>query len=102
LYRQAPPAPADPAAARDDTVNAQPLCRRLLAIKGALDDLPRQAQRLARWRARSIEMRRPPRASPLRLGAPPGRRGRSTHEVHEILEECHRLARNVPAIPNTS
>jgi hypothetical protein len=101
LFRQAQPAPAAPAPRKDDTVNAEPLCRRLAAIKGALEDLPRQAKRLARWQARPIAARRPKLASPLRLGPPPGRRKRPTHEVHEILKECHWLARNVP-VPNTS
>jgi hypothetical protein len=101
LFRQPQPAPAAPAPKKDDTVNARPLCRRLAAIKGALEDLPRQARRLARWRARPMETRRPKLAAPLRLGAPPGRRIRPTHEVHAILKECHWLARNVP-VPNTS
>ena len=101
LFRQPQPAPAAPAAQEDDTVNAEPLCRRLAALKGALEDLPRQARRLARWRARPIEARRPRLATPLRLGSPPGRRKRPTHEVHEILNECHWLARTVP-VPNSS
>jgi hypothetical protein len=98
LFRQPQPAPA---AEEDDTVNAKPLCRRLAALKGALEDLPRQARRLARWRARPIEARRPRLATPLRLGSPPGRRRRPTHEVHEILNECHWLARTVP-VANSS
>jgi hypothetical protein len=98
LFRQPQPAPASQ---QDDTVNAEPLCRRLAAIKGALEDLPRQARRLARWRARPIEARRPRLATPLRLGSPPGRRSRPSHEVHEILNECHWLARTVP-VPNSS
>ena len=101
LFRQPEPVPTAAAAEKDDTVNAKPLCRRLAAIKGALEDLPRQARRLARWRARPMEARRPRLAAPLRLGAPPGRRKRPTHEVHEILKECHWLARNVP-VPDTS
>jgi hypothetical protein len=101
LFRQPQPAPAAPAPKKDDTVNAKPLCRRLAAIKRALDDLPHQARRFARWRARPIEARRPRLATPLRLGAPPGRRSRPTHEVHEILKECHWLARTVP-LPEAS
>jgi hypothetical protein len=101
LFRQPQPAPTAPASDEDDTVNAKPLCRRLAAIKRALEDLPRQARRLARWRARPIEARRPRLATPLRLGSPPGRRSRPTHEVHEILNECHWLARTVP-VPETS
>ena len=101
LFRQPQPAPAAPPPQKDDTVNAKPLCRRLAAIKLALDDLPRQARRYARWRARPFEARRPRLASPLRSGRPPGRRSRPSHEVHEILKECHWLARTVPA-PNTT
>ena len=79
----------------DGTVNAGPLCRRLFAIMRALEDLPRQAKRLARWRAQPIEERRPQLWTPLRIGRPPGFRQRQTHEVDEILRECHWLARNV-------
>jgi hypothetical protein len=85
----------------DDTVNAIPLCRRLAAIKRALEDLPRQARRFARWRARPIEARRPQLLTPLRRGPPPGHRKRQTHEVDEILARCHWLARTAPE-PNTS
>ena len=94
----AAPAPEVDETVEDDTVNAGPLCRRLFAIIGALEDLPRQAKRLARWRARPIEERRPQLSTPLRVGRPPGHRQRQTHEVDEILAECHWLARNVPAL----
>jgi hypothetical protein len=86
----------------DDTVNAGPLIRRLLAIKSALEDIPRQAERLAHWRARPVEERRPQRSSPLRIGRPPGFRQRAKHEVDEILKECHWLARNVEPQLDTS
>ena len=69
----APPAPDEEDTVADDTVNAIPLCRRLAAIKGALEDLPRQARRYARWRARPVDLRRPRLSTPLRLGPPPGR-----------------------------
>lgn len=106
LFRQHEPAPAAPTleehdCVEDNTVNAKPLCRRLAAIKSALEDLPRQARRFARWQARPIEARRPRLVTPLRLGWPPGRRGKPTHEVHEILNECHWLARSVP-VPDSS
>jgi hypothetical protein len=102
----APPAPvvqeAD-ATVDDGTVNARHLCRRLFAIVDALEDIPRQAMRLARWRSRPVEERRPPRSSPLRSGRPPGHRKRHIHEVDEILKECHWLARNVePPLDDTS
>jgi hypothetical protein len=108
LFRQPPPAarapvpaPEEEDAIDDGTVNAMPLCRRLAAIKLALEDLPRQARRFARWRARPIEERRPRLETPLRVGRPPGFRKRQTHEVDEILAECHWLARNVQP-PDTS
>ena len=95
----AAPAPAPtPAPEKDDTVNAGPLCRRLVALMRALEDLQGQAKRLARWRARPVAERRPHLTSPIRVGRPPGFRKRQTHEVDEILMECHWLARNVPAL----
>ena len=90
------PAPAAAAPEDDGTVNATPLCRRLAAIRVALQDLPRQARRYARWRARPIAMRRPPLAASLRPGPPPGLRKRKSHEIDDILAECHWLARTVP------
>jgi hypothetical protein len=77
------------------------LCRRLAAIKLALDDLPRQARRYARWRARPLAARRPKLFSTLRPGAPPGFRKQSTHEVQAILTECQWLAHTVLE-PDTS
>ena len=50
--RPARPPAADPAPPPDGLVNAERLSRRLQALKLALDDLPRQARRLARWRVR--------------------------------------------------
>ena len=115
LFRQPPPepqlaAPAPPAPVvgekaivDDGTVNARHLIRRLFAIVDALEDIPRHAMRLARWRSRPVEERRPQRSSPLRSGRPPGHRKRHIHEVDEILKECHWLARNVePPLDDTS
>jgi hypothetical protein len=87
----APQPVADPAAPPDDLINAEPLSRRLKAIKFALEDLPRQARRLARWRVRR-EAQSPKFKSPLRPGHPPGYRRKATHEVDEVLIECHGLA----------
>jgi hypothetical protein len=100
VFRRPEPAAAAPPPAEDDTVNAVPLCRRLAAIKRALEDLPRHARRYARWRARPIEARRPRLSTPLRRGPPPGRR-KPTQEVDEILTRCHWLARTVSE-PDTS
>ena len=104
VFRQAPPAvPVAEEKVDDDTVDATRLIRRLLAITDALQDIPRQALRLARWRAPPVEERRPERWSPLRPGRPPGFRQRPKHEVDVILKECDWLARNVePPLDDTS
>ena len=97
------PIPEDWFPSPDDPVNAERLCCRLHALKRALDDLPGQARRLARWRARS-EARtddRPRRLSVLRPGYPPGRRKRFRYEVDEVLRECHSLARYALSLPDT-
>ncbi|MBL8907488.1 MAG: hypothetical protein JNM20_12510 [Rhizobiales bacterium] len=95
FLRQPPSPPPEPVAekkADDGTVNAKPLIRRLMAVLDAVQDIPRQAMRLARWQARPKEERRPERWSPLRPGRPPGFRRRPIHEVDDILKECHWLA----------
>jgi hypothetical protein len=74
------------------------LGRPLQALKHALDTLPKQARRLARWHARRDFMlcqklpARPMRLSPFRPGSPPGFRLRAIHEVDGILRESHALA----------
>ena len=100
-----PPFPTDP-------VNATRLGLRLQALDRALDDLPRQAQRFARWRARrdaTVAQNKNPdvagarnaraghrslfrRVWPLRSGRPPGSLRRPTHEVHDVLNVVHGLA----------
>ena len=91
-----PPAP-------DDPLDATRLTLRLQALGAALDDLPRQARRFARWRARP-RSRPTRRVWPLRPGRPPGQRpaARRTHEVHEILHDLHGLAFDVLEHPDTS
>jgi hypothetical protein len=78
---------------KDGKVDGSRLGRRLLAIKQALDDLPAQAKRLARWRMR--QQAKAKAASPLRPGRPPGHRHKETHEVDAVLKKCHALARDV-------
>ena len=94
-----PPMPMDP-------IDTTPLARRLAALGRALDDLPRQALRFARWQARktrSASLQQLPGAGPrirrvwpLRPGRPPGRhpaRGcRPAHAVHAVLTDIHGLA----------
>jgi hypothetical protein len=89
----------------DGKVNALPLNRRLFALKSALANIPHQAQRLLRWQARREHQRdhdqRPIFTTPLRPGRPPGYRQRPCHEVDDILNDCHGLAR-LALMPDTS
>lgn len=97
----------------DDLIDATRLSLRLKALTTALDDLPRQARRLARWQARSRVVAaaqdaagqgRPRRIWPLRPGRPPGQRSarRRAHQIHEILHDLHGLAFDVLEHPDTS
>ncbi len=104
----------------DDPVDAVRLGRRLAALAAALDDLPGQAGRFARWRARrdvadALEKQgggRFRRVSPLRTGRPPGGRlsrydpgaihPRNVREVDEILAHAHALAMFALRHPDTS
>ena len=88
----APQPVAVPAPPPDGLVNAERLSRRLQALKSALEDLPRQARRLARWRVRRENAQSPKFKSPLRPGYPPGYRRKPLHQVDEVLIECHGLA----------
>jgi len=78
----------------DGMVGAERLSRRLAAVKMALENLPRQVKRLARWQTRREQMVSPKFKSPLRPGLPPGHRKQESHEVDRILRECHALARD--------
>ena len=95
------PPVADPVSPPDGLVGAERLTRRLQALKLALEDLPRQARRLARWRVRREAMPSPKFKSPLRPGPPPGHRRKPVHLVDEVLIECHWLAWNAMK-PDTS
>ena len=87
-----PIAIADAPPPSDGLVNSERLSRRLQALKLALDDLPRQARRLARWRVRRENMPSPKFRSPLRPGPPPGRSRKPIHPIDRVLTECHWLA----------
>ena len=87
-----PPPVAVPTLPSDGLVNAERISRRLQALKLALEDLPRQARRMARWRLRREVAKAPKFKSPLRPGPPPGHRKRQIHPIDEILADCHWLA----------
>ena len=96
-------APARSAVSPDDPVDATRFCRRLTALSNALDDLPGQAQRLARWRARrQLRQGRRGRMSPMRPGSPPGHHKRPSQPVDEVLNRCHGLALDALHRTNTS
>ena len=96
-----PPVAAPVSPLSDGLVNAERLSRRLQILKLALEDLPGQARRMARWRVRREAMKSPKFTSPLRPGPPPGRRKRHIHPIDEILADCHALAWDAMR-PNTS
>ncbi len=96
LAASPPPAPAAIPFDPDAPVDSGPLRRRLAALEGALADLPRQARRFARWRARPDMRAR----WPLRPGRPPGWRRRPTRDIDDVLRECHALA--LAALADTS
>ncbi|WP_349006341.1 hypothetical protein [Mesorhizobium sp. CN2-181] len=112
-YRPLPPPPSS-----DDPIDTARLGQRLAALGAALDDLPGQAQRFARWQARrdaAIARDGPVsgrRLTPLRRGRPPGGRLSrydpvATHpgkirEVDEILAHAHALAVYALDRPDTS
>ena len=83
---------AAPVSPPDGLVSATRITRRLQALKLALEDLPRQAKRMARWRVRRENSKTPKYTSPLRPGQPPGHRKKKIHEVDEVLANCHWLA----------
>jgi len=87
-----PRAIADAPPPSDGLVNAARLSRRLQALKLALDDLPRQARRLARWRVKRENMPSPKFKSPIRPGPPPGGRRKPVHPIDKVVTECHYLA----------
>ena len=77
------------------------LCRRLLALYNALNDVQAQARRLARAQFRRRAAGKPLRQTePIRPGMPPGYRKHWVHEIDEILIDCHRLFLREPMPPD--
>ena len=75
----------------DDLISPNALRRRLIALRHALDNLPRQALRLARWRARRA-LKKFRRRSPFRPGFAPGYHRSKPREIDAILADCHHFA----------
>ena len=68
------------------------LRRRLAATLAALGNIPKEAIRMAKWKARRLAMANPKYISPIRPGPPPGRDKYSKADIDLILRECHALA----------
>jgi hypothetical protein len=90
-----------PIASRDDPIDTEALVRRIRALKAALDNLPRHARQLARWKARR-GMKTISRMSPFRPGFAPGFYRTNTREIDAILSDCHYFARQAWDKPDTS
>jgi hypothetical protein len=75
-----------------ESVSAVHLSRRLAAVVHALETLPQQARRLARWQLRRKNLKKPKFICALRPGLPPGHQTRPKAEIDHILQECHWLA----------
>ena len=90
----------------DAPVDATLLFNRLRAMRLALNDLPRQARRLARWQARKnlalAGKTRPMRLSPFRPGLPPGYHKQHRHKVDHVLRDVHYFAREAWNNPDSS
>jgi hypothetical protein len=102
--RAAPP-PPPPQPVSDGLVDAARITRRLRALTSALDDLPRQAKRLARWRLRRLGASHLRTMDVMRYGKAPGYRKKKRHEIDGILDDCHAFAceaMKTPRKPDTS
>jgi hypothetical protein len=96
----APPAPSQATGpVAGPLVDSAPLRRRLAALEAVLADLPRQARRLARWRARRAGAPVGGPHAPLRFGRPPGSRKRPRYAIDDVLRNCHALALEALAVP---
>ncbi|QKV19282.1 hypothetical protein [Oricola thermophila] len=95
VYMRHPPLPEPDLRLPGDAVPAATLLRRLVSARMALDNIDREARRLARHEARVRH--RPPDSrkviyTAMRPGPPPGHRKRGRHAIDEVLKECHRVA----------
>jgi hypothetical protein len=98
LFAPPPATPAESEPIPSEDRNSRRLCTRVRAILQALEDVPQQAKRLVRLRARREAQKSV--FAPLRPGSPPGHRNTPRRGVDFVLRECHSLARSVLAAPN--
>ena len=80
-----------------DAIDTSALVARIRSLKSALENLPRQALRLARWKARGelarkADIRKPRRLSPMRPGFAPGYHRRDQREIDDIICDVHYFA----------
>lgn len=79
-------------------LNPKAVTRRVRRLEAALSDLPKQARRLARWRAaHHASLNRP-----IRPGRPPGYRERPIHAVDILLKDIQQRALWALRPPDTS
>jgi hypothetical protein len=66
--------------------------QRLMLLARALEQLPLEAKRMARWLKRRASMESTAFVFPLRPGPPPGHQQKSREDIDAVLKECHALA----------
>ena len=86
-----PPRPVRVEPSPDDEIGAVALAKRLLSLRAALSNIPRQAQRMARVVAKR-EAAGKKIVRPVRYARPPGHRHRGKRPVDLLLAETHELA----------
>ncbi len=90
--------PADGACSEAEALRVR---LRLATLLRALDQLPRQARRMAHWMKKRAMLKKRAYLSPLRPGPPPGHLKKPKDEIDRVLAECHALAWDALS-PNTS
>ena len=86
-----PPRPARMEPSEGDEISAVALTRRLLSLRAALSDIPKQAKRMARVVAKR-EAAGKKIVRPMRYARPPGHRYKGKRPVDLLLAETHELA----------
>jgi hypothetical protein len=66
--------------------------QRLALLARALEQLPLEAKRMARWLKRRASMESTAFVFPLRPGPPPGHQQKPREDIDAVLKECHALA----------